>query len=127
MEATTTNTVVTLVENYLTCWNETDPARRQALIATTWEPDATYTDPLFAVAGSDQINDLIGGFQQQYPGLSFVQTGQIEAHHNLVRFTWDLVAPTGDVIAKGADVGIVSDAGRISGIGGFFDQAPVLG
>jgi hypothetical protein len=119
--------VSTLVANYIAAWNETGAAERQQAIAVTWEPEGTYTDPLFDVRGADAINGLIGGFQQQYPGLTFVHTGEIEAHHDLVRFTWDVQAPDGTVIAKGMDVGTVSGNGKLLAIAGFFDQAPVLG
>ena len=127
MSTTDVTTVSTLVATYISCWNETDETRRQHLIGMAWEPEGTYTDPLFDVKGAEAIDGLIGGFQQQYPGLVFVQTGEIEEHHHLVRFTWDLLAPNGAVIAKGADVGTISGSGKLLAIAGFFDQAPVLG
>jgi hypothetical protein len=115
-----------LVSTYLDAWNEADSDARTGLIAAFWAPDATYVDPLFDVSGAYQFDALIGGFQQQYPGLTFVQTGEVEHHHDLVRFTWDLVTPVGDIIAKGTDVGRIDGDGRFNSICGFFDQAPVL-
>jgi hypothetical protein len=115
-----------LVSTYLNVWNETNAEARRKLIATSWAADATYVDPLFDVTGVGEFDALIGGFQQQYPGLRFVQTGEVEHHHDLVRFTWNLVTPTGDVIAKGTDVGRIDAEGRFASISGFFDQAPVL-
>jgi hypothetical protein len=125
MEATATRT--DQVSRYLETWNETDADLRLEAIADLWDENGSYTDPLFAVRGVMQIHELIGGFQAQYPGLTFAQTGEVEAHHNLARFTWDLMTPAGDVIAKGMDVALFAEDGRISAIAGFFDQAPVLG
>jgi hypothetical protein len=125
MEATTTRTEQ--ISRYLQTWNETNAERRLQTIAEIWEESGSYTDPLFAVRGVSQIDELIGGFQQQYPGLTFVQTGEPEVHHNLARFTWDLVAPDGEIGAKGTDIALFAENGRIEAIAGFFDQAPVLG
>jgi hypothetical protein len=40
-----------VVERYLECWNETDPAARRKLIGQVWAPEASYTDPLAEVTG----------------------------------------------------------------------------
>jgi hypothetical protein len=115
-----------LVRAYLAIWNEADAAARQAQIARTWTDDATYTDPLFDVAGHEGIEAMIAGFHAQFPGVTFRQIGEIEAHHDRVRFSWELVPAGGDtVIAAGTDVGVIED-GRLRSVTGFFDQAPVL-
>ena len=44
-------TTATVVETYFAMWNETDPARRQALIEAAWTPDASYLDPMFTADG----------------------------------------------------------------------------
>ncbi len=126
METTATATRTDQVSRYLATWNETDADRRLEMIAELWEETGSYTDPLFAVRGVTQIHELIGGFQAQYPGLTFVQTGEVEVHHNLARFTWDLVSSTGDIQAKGTDIALFAESGRLSAIAGFFDQAPIL-
>ena len=36
-----------IVDGYLAIWNETDTARRRALIDETWSADGRYTDPVF--------------------------------------------------------------------------------
>ena len=36
-----------------------------------------YTDPVFAASGHDEIDAMVGGFHQQFPGLIFVRTGVI--------------------------------------------------
>ena len=41
----------TLVTRYLAPWNETDPARRAALLAAAWRSDGRYVDPLMRAEG----------------------------------------------------------------------------
>ena len=125
MEATANRT--DLVSTYFKIWNEKDNSSRLAKIQELWEEDGSYTDPLHAVRGHSQISELMGGFHQKYPGFTFVGTGEVDAHHNFARFTWDLVTLSGDIVAKGTDIALFSDDDRIIGLGGFFDQAPALG
>lgn len=114
-----------LARNYLAIWNEADPGTRRELIERTWTADATYTDPMFEATGHDGIDALVGGFQQQFPGVTFRQVGETEAHHDRARFSWELTTPAGDVIAAGTDVAVIR-SGQLQMVTGFFDQAPVL-
>jgi hypothetical protein len=41
-----------LAQDYLALWNETDPSRREALLAATWTTNASYVDPLMRGQGS---------------------------------------------------------------------------
>lgn len=116
----------TIVDGYLAIWNETDTDRRRALIAQTWAEDGRYTDPVFASAGHDEIDAMVGAFHGQFPGLRFVRIGEIEAHHDRIRFTWDLLDAGGARQAAGTDVAVVSADGRLLDVTGFFDLAPVL-
>jgi hypothetical protein len=116
----------TIVDRYLAIWNETDPDRRRALIDETWAEDGRYTDPVFASEGPDAIDGIVGAFHQQFPGLTFVHTGEIEHHHDRIRFTWDLLDAAGERQAAGTDVAAVAPDGRLADVAGFFDLAPVL-
>ena len=57
----------TVVEKYFAMWNETDAARRHALIEAAWTPDASYLDPMFAAEGPDALDALVAGVHQQFP------------------------------------------------------------
>ncbi len=115
-----------LVTTYFAIWNETDPAARQKLIADAWAEDATYVDPMFDADGHAGVEAMVTGFRQQFPLLAFRQIGETEAHHDRIRFSWELVpAGGGDVIAAGTDVAVIEN-GRLRSVTGFFDQAPVL-
>ncbi len=115
-----------LVENYLDTWNETDPDARRSAVATVWTQDARYIDPLTSVSGHDQISELIGGVQQQAPGHVFrLLDDRVDAHHNVVRFSWELVPTSGgESLAVGFDVAVTEENGRIRSVFGFLDKAP---
>jgi hypothetical protein len=115
-----------LISTYIAAWNEDDATTRQHLIAECWAAEGAYTDPMFDVTGPEEFEQLLAGFRQQYPGHVFVITGTADMHHDLVRFTWDLVTPEGEVGVKGTDIGRIDGDGRFASIAGFFDQAPVL-
>lgn len=114
-----------IVDRYLETWNETDPEARRRSVAEVFTPDATYTDPLAAVGGHDGIDAVINGAQQQLAGMHFVRGELVDAHHDIVRFTWHLVpAAGGDALVDGFDVARLDDGGRITGVFGFLDRVP---
>jgi hypothetical protein len=113
-----------LIDRYVETWNETDPQRRREVIARTWTDDGLYVDPLFAAEGRDGIDAMLQGVQTQFPGMRLTRTSEIDAHHDRVRFSWELGTREGPALAGGIDVGVVVD-GRLQSITGFLDFAPV--
>jgi hypothetical protein len=115
--------IATVVDNYIAIWNEGDQERRRALIAETWTEDATYVDPLVTGEGADGIDEMIGGVQQAYPGHRFKLVSGPDAHHDRVRFTWQLFGEDGQVpVATGIDFATVADDGRLKDVTGFLEQ-----
>jgi len=114
-----------IVEKYLAAWNETDPAKRRALVDEVWAADGSYTDPLADVRGRDAVDGLIGAVQAQFPGFVFTLGGAVDAHHDQVRFTWEL-GPAGAAEAPvvGFDVAVLDGAGQIGSVYGFLDKVP---
>ena len=116
-----------LVERYLEIWNETDPDIRLAAVESVWTDDARYVDPLATVTGHTQISNLIGAVHQQLPGHVFRLLDGVDAHHNVARFSWELVPPNGgESLAEGFDVAVTGADGRISSVVGFLDKAPAV-
>jgi len=113
-------TVSELVASYLETWNETNPAARRKAIDELWATDGVYTDPIAVAAGRDQIDATIGAVQSQFPGLAITLAGQVDAHHDVARFTWSL----GDDLVIGFDVLVTDTDGRISRVHGFLDKIP---
>jgi len=117
--------VVALVERYLDAWNETGRDTRDALIASTWSDDATYTDPLMQAIGRLGIGEMIASFQEAYPDHLFSLVGLVEEHHGRLRFRWQLADDDGNLQLSGTDFGTVDAEGHLVTVTGFFD--PVSG
>src|SRR3954451_13171095 len=123
-EATMATDVATVVDTYIAMWNETDPERRRALIEQTWTEDASYVDPLMSGEGPSGIDAMVVGAQAAYPGHEFRLVAGPDAHHDRVRFTWQLFgADGGAAVATGIDFATVADDGRLREVTGFLEPA----
>ena len=113
-----------LIERYIACWNEGDAARRRALVAATFAGDATYCDPILQGEGHAGIDALIAAAQAQFPGLRFRRRGGADAHHDRLRFAWELGPAGAAAIAGGTDMAVLAADGRLAAVTGFIDFAP---
>jgi hypothetical protein len=111
-----------LIDRYIAVWNETDATRRRALIEKTWTETATYLDPVLEGDRQAGIDTMIQQVQTRFPGHRFRRTSEVDAHHDRVRFTWELAPESGPAVVKGTDYGIVAADQRLQAITGFFDQ-----
>ncbi|SBW24199.1 isomerase [Candidatus Protofrankia californiensis] len=113
------------VQRYFAAWNATTPEELKKAVAAAFTEDGTYTDPLADVKGHDGIVATISGAHEQFPGFEFKLSGTPDAHHNIARFTWELVSRTdGSAPAAGFDVITLAEDGRISSVSGFLDRVP---
>jgi hypothetical protein len=112
-----------VAEQYLALWNETDEMGRQALLAKTWQADATYVDPLMQGTGHNAISALVAGVHSKFPGFRFTLTKAAESVGTHVRFSWGLGPAGGEPIAKGTDF-VLQEGDRIKCVVGFLDQVP---
>jgi hypothetical protein len=114
-----------LVDRYLAVWNEPDPAKRSAAIATLWTVDGSLTDPLSAAKGWSQIEAVIAGGREQLPGYVLRLTGPVDTHHNVARFGWAAYPEGGgEPPVVGFDVATATDDGKLADVYGFFDKLP---
>jgi len=120
----TTNHLETtaLIDRYIEVWNETDAARRRALIARTWTEDATYLDPLMTGEGRAGIDAMVQAVQDAYPGNRFRRTSEVDVHHDRVRFGWTLGPEGGPALAQGTDFGVLGGERLLAAVTGFLDQ-----
>ncbi|MFD9288948.1 nuclear transport factor 2 family protein [Streptomyces sp. NPDC060030] len=115
----------TAVERYFAAWNAATPDDLVKAVASAFTEDGTYTDPLVEARGHDGITAAIAGAQRQFAGFRFELTGTPDAHHDLVRFTWDLVSTAdGSSPAAGFDVITLAEDGSIISVAGFLDRLP---
>ncbi|MGD9702875.1 MAG: nuclear transport factor 2 family protein [Ilumatobacteraceae bacterium] len=110
-----------IVDQYLACWNEPRPDHRLDLVAATWTEDARSVDPLADVSGHEEISSMMSAVQAQLSGHQFRLVGDVNAHHDVIRWSWAMSAPDGGTVVAGTDAAVVID-GRIALLTGFFDS-----
>jgi len=121
---TAAHDAATIAQRYIAVWNETDDARRAALIEAGWTADAHYVDPIAQASGREQISALVGAVHQRYPGFRFNLFGKAEAHGDNLRFSWTLGPSGAEDLIQGTDFARL-DAGKLQSVTGFLDKVPV--
>jgi hypothetical protein len=122
-DTTTAPTAVeTTVDAYLQTWNETDPAKRAALIEQALGADLWFRDPFLEADGLEAYDGMIAAVQAQFPGLVMRRTSPIDAHHDLVRFNWALGAPGEAPTFAGVDVAKTDADGKLHRVIGFVGE-----
>jgi hypothetical protein len=110
---------------YIEAWNTADPDERTKAVAGAWTEDGTYTDPLARAGGHEAIAGVIEGAQGQFPGYEFRLAGAVDGHHDIARFSWELVSTAdGSAPVAGFDVITLAEDGRIRAVSGFLDRVP---
>ena len=112
-----------IAQRYVESWNETDPVRRADLLAALWTEDARYVDPMMAAEGRGQIDALIAGVHERFPGFRFALFGRPDGYGDRVRFSWTLGPAGVEPPVQGTDFGVV-EGGRLRSVTGFLDRAP---
>jgi len=116
--------ISTTIDTLFAMWNEPDGDRRAALVETVFAEDGQLVDPPLEGNGHAGISDMVAAVQSQFPGHTFRRTTAIDAHHDTLRYGWDLIGPDGAVVATGLDVGVVGDDGRLRRVNGFLGPLP---
>ncbi|MCX3290647.1 nuclear transport factor 2 family protein [Streptomyces sp. NEAU-H22] len=113
------------VARYFEAWNTEDPAARAKAVAAAWTEDGGYTDPLADVRGHEGIAAVIAAAREQFPGFVFRLTGVVDGHHDIARFSWELVSTAdGSAPVAGSDVITLDGQDRIRAVLGFLDRVP---
>ncbi|GAA2321959.1 nuclear transport factor 2 family protein [Streptomyces hawaiiensis] len=113
------------VARYFEAWNADDAASRAKAVAAAWTEDGRYTDPLADVSGHEGIAAVIAAAREQFPGFEFRLDGGVDGHHDIARFSWELVSTAdGSAPVAGSDVITLDGQGRIRAVLGFLDRVP---
>ncbi|MEU9122229.1 nuclear transport factor 2 family protein [Streptomyces sp. NPDC048506] len=113
------------VERYFEAWNATEEEALGKAVAAAFDEQARYTDPLVDVAGHEGLAAAIAGVHTQFPGFVFRPLGDVDGHHDIVRFGWELVNEAdGSAPVAGSDVVRLGEDGRIRSVLGFLDRVP---
>jgi hypothetical protein len=117
-----TTTITSVVDTHLEAYGEPDADRRTTLLEAAWAPEGRLVDPPAVGEGRDGISALAEAVQQQFPGHRFRRSSAVDAHNDVLRYAWELVAPDGSVALAGVDVGQVGEDGRLRQVAGFFGE-----
>ena len=111
-----------IVRRFLAFWSVQDPVLRRAEIEALFDPDCSFTNPDIVVRGIAPLEGFVGAVQKRLAGVTFVLVGEVDAHHDVGRFTWHAMAPgRADPVASGFDV-IITESGRIKQVIVFVDK-----
>ena len=113
----------TAAETYMLAWNTAERDVRRCLLSAVWSERGRYVDPSADVTGVDALVDHIGGYLRQFPGTRLEPTSPVVTHHDVVHFTWRVVAGTKTML-EGKDFGRIDGDGKFLLIAGFFPTAP---
>ena len=116
--------ITTTIDTLFEMWNEEDEDRRTKLASAVFADDGQLVDPPFEGQGHDGISKMVAAVQQQFPGAHLRRTTGIDAHHDTLRYGWELVGPDGAVVTSGLDVGQLADDGRLRRVNGFLGPIP---
>jgi hypothetical protein len=110
-----------IVSRYLEAWNENDPRRRLGLLANACTETVRYVDPEVDVTGPGALSRVIESFRNTYPAHELRLSGEVDAHHDVLRFRWSVEGEDGSALGAGLDACILAPDGRLESIAGFFD------
>lgn len=103
-------------ERYMSVWNETDVERRSQGIRELWAEDAIQFTLQNEYHGHQSLLQRITTNYEKFVqdrGLLF-RIGSVEAHHDAVKLTWEMLpARGGEIAGSGILFLLLSDDGRI--------------
>jgi hypothetical protein len=115
----------TIVRRYVEIWNQPDGALRAKAAAELLTADCRFVDPIADVNGPDGLAAVIGGVHERFPGHRIRPLGEVDTHHDVLRFSWELVPDGGgEPVVIGTDVLTMTGDGQVGAVSGFFDKVP---
>ncbi len=111
------------IDAYVAAWNETDAAKRAALLEDGTGEDLWYRDPMLEADSRDGFAAVLGAVQQQLPGHVLTRTSDVDAHHDLVRFNWALGVPGEAPTFSGVDIAKFDGDDKLHRIIGFAGES----
>jgi hypothetical protein len=116
-----------VIGDYFRAWNEADLQQRRLLLERSVTPDAELVDPTGRWQGIERLSERIGNYLVSAPGTRVEQSSGVDAHHDLVRYSWSIVDRDGCEIIEGLDVAERAGDGRLKRISMFHGSLPANG
>lgn len=115
-------------ERYMAMWHERDPQRRREIVQNLFAEDAENASRTFVVRGLAEIVGRVARAHDQWvaeKGFVFRALRPADGHHNVLRFAWEMVpAAGGPAEARGLDIFVLRDDGRIGALYQFGEPLP---
>lgn len=120
---TTTVAMPAALVHYWTMWNEPDLDRIRTHLDAAVTPEVEWADPLHHHRGRDALEANVRTLRSTKPEYRFVIASEIDAHHDRLRYRWDMLRRH-RVLVSGLDVVTLADDGLIARVDGFFGTLP---
>ena len=93
MTDTTLVDLESTVDAHLAGYCEPDPDRRLELLRAAWARTVGWSTRRSTAPAPTGIAELVDAVLGHYPDHTFRRTTAVDAHHDLARYGWELVAP----------------------------------
>lgn len=107
-----------LIPRYVDAWNESDPERRCAGLASMYEANGRIVTQSGVFAGTDEVMRHVTQVYEEFiaPGRYRFACGGAVSHHDCVLFRWEMrEAASGELADAGVNLFLISAAGLIAG------------
>lgn len=118
---TDTDAHTRVVDSYFDAGNEIDAAARETLLPAMFTTDGRDVDPQSGVTGAEGIAAMMARVHEQYPGITVRRTSRSDAHHDVLRFPWEILGGDGSVAVDGVDVCHADPEGKLRDVRGSFE------
>jgi len=105
----------TLVERYVSVWNEADPEARRALIAALWVPGGANFTRSLEHRGYAALETRVRASREKWvrDGGCFFRPRHAQSHHGAAHIEWEMVSLEGEVKSIGRELLLLAPDGRI--------------
>lgn len=108
------------IASYDKAWNEPTAEARRSLLEDALTDDCELIDPNGRYLGRPAILERITGFAERFPGARVEIVTNVDAHHDIARYGWEIRDAQRKPILEGMDVVEVSADGKLQRITMFF-------
>ena len=106
-----------LIDRYTAVWNEPNADARRATVAALWTPDGATLHRLIEARGYTALEARVAGAYEKWvrdKGYVFRPRGNAVAHHDMVKFNWEMGPPAGgEIVSVGLEYCLLEPDGRI--------------
>jgi hypothetical protein len=120
---TRTMSLRSLIDRYCEAWSSPDLTERARLLESVWAAGATYTDPNVKELDKGELLAHIAKIQSTRPGAKVLRTTEVDEHHGVLRFGFQVLGQDGNILRQGIDFAFLdASRTRLQKVVGFFGE-----